>query len=69
MNRRGTSTSSRGDRIALIHSSGGMPMKRLKWWHWALIAVVVFTAVDWIWSGENPITSFVKGFAAGSSGG
>ena len=44
-------------------------MRRLKWWHWALIAVVVFTAVDWIWSGENPITSFVKGFAAGSSGG
>jgi hypothetical protein len=42
-------------------SFGGMSARRLKWWHWVLIAIVVLTAVDWIWSGENPLTSFEKG--------
>ena len=29
------------------------------------VVIVVLTAVDWTWSGENPITSFLKVFSAG----
>ena len=49
-------------------SFGVMSVRRLKWWHWVLIVIVVLTAVDWIWSGENPIASLEKGFVAGQSG-
>jgi hypothetical protein len=44
-------------------------MRRLKWWHWVLIVIVVFIAANWILTGgENPIVSFEKGFKGFADG-
>jgi hypothetical protein len=40
---------------------------RLKWWQWAIIALVAVFVGGWVVSGENPVTSFMRGFEAGSS--
>jgi hypothetical protein len=42
-------------------------LMKLKWWHFVVIGLVTLTAVDWIRSGQDPITSFREGFTAGYS--
>jgi hypothetical protein len=52
--------------ILEFSSFGGKSMRRLKWWHWVLIVIVVTFAVEWISTGKSPLKGFVDGYNAGS---